>query len=78
MNTVTRYAVALPGIPGGHAAPRTVIVHRTDRLGPASEPVYEDATGRFRFQIGGTVAEVLELPSEYGPTHPCLEAVPMP
>ncbi|MGV9269156.1 DUF6296 family protein [Kitasatospora sp. NPDC003701] len=78
MNTVRRYAVALPGTPGGQAAPRTVIVHRTDSLGPASEPVYEDATGHFRFQISGAVAEVLELPAEYGTAHPCLEAVPMP
>ncbi|MET9397107.1 DUF6296 family protein [Kitasatospora sp. NPDC002965] len=78
MNTCPRYAIALPGTPGGHAAPRTVIVHRTDRLGPAHEPVYEDTTGRYRFQITGTVAEVLTLPAEYGPTHPCLEAVPMP
>ncbi|MFB6894046.1 DUF6296 family protein [Kitasatospora sp. NPDC056327] len=78
MKPVQRYAVALPGAPGGHARVRTVIVHRTDRIGPASEPVFEDATGRFRFEVGGGVAHVLELPQEYGTVHPCLEAVPMP
>ncbi|MGW2539905.1 DUF6296 family protein [Kitasatospora sp. NPDC001574] len=77
MRTVRRYAISLPPA-GGHAPARTVIVHRTDQLGPAREPVYEDGTGRFRFQISGTVAEVLSLPPEYGPAHPCLEAVPMP
>ncbi|MFJ7278226.1 DUF6296 family protein [Kitasatospora sp. NPDC098663] len=78
MDPVRRYAIALPGAPGAHAAAHTVIVHLTDQLGPAREPVYEDATGLFRVQIRGTTAEVLAAPAEYGTIHPCLEAVPMP
>ncbi len=78
MNPVRRYAIALPGPPGAHAAARTVIVHLTDQLGPAREPVYEDATGTFRVQISGTTAELLAAPAEYATIHPCLEAAPMP
>ncbi len=70
-----RYAIAVRDAQG---AVRTVIVHRTDRLGPAHEPVYEDLTGTFRFQISGSVAEILTLPAGYGSAHPCFEAVPMP
>ncbi|MEU1423661.1 DUF6296 family protein [Kitasatospora sp. NPDC005751] len=75
MRDATRYAIAVRG-PNGTT--RTVIVHRTDRLGPAHEPVYEDTTGGFRFQINGSTAEVLALPTGYGTARPCLEAVPMP
>ncbi|MFF2950444.1 DUF6296 family protein [Kitasatospora sp. NPDC057965] len=78
MRLFHRYAIALPGPLGGHARSRTVIVHRTDRVGPAHEPVFEDVTGCFRFEISGAVARVLDLPAEYGRMHPCLEAVPMP
>ncbi|MGW6918186.1 DUF6296 family protein [Kitasatospora sp. NPDC054939] len=77
-----RYAVAVPGgapgAPGTHARARTVIVHRTDRIGPAGEPVFEDGTGLFSVQIDGAVAEVLTAPGGLALLHPCLEAVPMP
>jgi hypothetical protein len=70
-----RYAIA---VRDGQGTVRTVIVHRTDRLGPAHEPVYEDLTGAFQFQISGFVAEILTSPAGYGTAHPCFEAVPMP
>ncbi|MFH8387907.1 DUF6296 family protein [Kitasatospora sp. NPDC018058] len=73
-----RYAIALPGAPGTHAPPETVVVHLTADLGPNGEPVYTGVSGRVRVQVtAGGIARILDGPAarHWGQ---CLRAVAPP
>lgn len=75
--TADRYAVTLPGGPGGpHTPPTVLTVHRTELHGPGDLPVYADASGRFRVQIAGDIARPLLGTQCFG--HKLLHAVPLP
>jgi hypothetical protein len=81
-----RYAVTVPGPPGGHAPPEVLVVRLTAETGPGGDPVYADATGRYRFRITGQTAQLLPPPPSRtgirGPEaltrHRCLPARPLP
>ncbi|MFD0278948.1 DUF6296 family protein [Kitasatospora sp. NPDC127111] len=77
MDTPRRYAVTLPGAPGGHAPPEVVVVHATGETSADGVPVYADAEGTFRVEISGEVARPLAVASGPG-RHTCLHAVPLP
>jgi hypothetical protein len=78
-----RYAVTVPSPPGGHAPAEVVVVRLTADTGPRGEPVYADATGRYRFGITGQTAQLLPDTSPAAPRrvvrpcHRCLHAVPL-
>ncbi|MEV4557973.1 DUF6296 family protein [Kitasatospora sp. NPDC049285] len=77
MTPVERYAVTIPGAPGGHAPPRVVVVHHLRTTGPDGRPVYADESGTLVVYVSGGVAEPVGAPS--GMTaHPCLQAHPVP
>lgn len=78
MAMTRRYAVTLPGPIGTHAPPTVILVHLADDLAPGDEPIWTDASGKFRIRIEGEVAKVLAAPAQYAATHPCLQAVPLP
>ncbi|MGW2256136.1 DUF6296 family protein [Kitasatospora sp. NPDC001660] len=54
MNTASRYAVTLPGVPGGQAPPEVIIVHATGETTRDGQPVFADAAGTFRVCTGVT------------------------
>ncbi|MGW2367552.1 DUF6296 family protein [Streptomyces sp. NPDC001667] len=74
---VRRYALTLPGPPGGHAPPTVVVVSLTETHGPNGGRVWADPTGEWRVQIISEAATVLAAPAGYA-GHRCLHAVPMP
>lgn len=77
MPTAERYAITLPGGPGGpHTPPTVLTVHRTELHGAGSLPVYVDDSGLFRVLIVGDIARPLGASEAYG--HECLHAVPLP
>ncbi|MFE5586107.1 DUF6296 family protein [Kitasatospora sp. NPDC056531] len=77
MDTPQRYAVTLPGTPGGHAPPEVVIVHATGERSADGAPVYADAAGTFRVEIRAGVALPLDAAPEAG-RHTCLHATALP
>ncbi|MEU6973950.1 DUF6296 family protein [Kitasatospora aureofaciens] len=77
MNTSSRYAITLPGVPGGHAPPEVVIVHATGETTRDGQLVFADATGTFRVEIADGIARPLVTPAGPG-HHNCLHAQPMP
>jgi uncharacterized protein DUF6296 len=77
MLATTRYAVTMPGAPGGHAPPEVIVVRITAETGPRGEPVYADASGRYRFSITGSTARLLPGAVKSRACHRCLHAVPL-
>lgn len=78
MLATSRYAVTVPAAPGGHAPPEVLIVHLTAEAGPRGEPVYADASGRYRFTITGQTATLLRGAARARACHRCLPAHPLP
>lgn len=78
MLATSRYAVTVPGAPGGHAPAEVIVVHLTTESGPRGEPVYADASGRYRFSITGQTATLLEGVAKTRACHRCLHALPLP
>ncbi|MFD9125540.1 DUF6296 family protein [Kitasatospora sp. NPDC059571] len=72
-----RYAVTLPGPPGGHRPPEVVVVRPTGELTATGVPVYADDAGAFRVAIEGEAARPLTVSPRSG-RHTCLHAVPLP
>ncbi|MGA5820327.1 DUF6296 family protein [Kitasatospora sp. NPDC094028] len=77
MNTSSRYAITLPGIPGGHAPAKVVIVHATGETSRGGQPVFQDSAGTFRVEITAGVARPLAVAAGPG-RHTCLHALPLP
>ncbi|WP_374223049.1 DUF6296 family protein [Streptomyces sp. FH025] len=62
MNTASRYAVTLPGVPGGHAPPEVIIVHASGETTRDGRPVFADSAGTLRVEITGEAARPLATP----------------
>ncbi|MFJ9448235.1 DUF6296 family protein [Kitasatospora sp. NPDC101235] len=77
MDTPVRYAVTLPGAPGGHAPPEVVVVHATGEWTAGGAPVYADEAGTLRVEIRADVARPLDAVPGAG-RHTCLHATPLP
>ncbi|MFJ4672311.1 DUF6296 family protein [Kitasatospora purpeofusca] len=77
MDGTWRYAVTLPGPPGGHGPPQVLIVHATGELTAAGAAVFADGAGTFRVVIEGGAARPLAAPPGPG-RHMCLHIVPLP
>ncbi|MGW2250227.1 DUF6296 family protein [Kitasatospora sp. NPDC001660] len=77
MGLPQRYAVTLPGTPGGHAPPEVVVVHATGETTADGVPVYADADSVFLVEIQDDVARPLDAVSGPG-RHTCLHATPLP
>jgi hypothetical protein len=80
MLAMSRYAVTVPGPPGGHAPPELIVVHLTAEVGVDGEPVYADSSGRYRFHISGQVARLIPGAAKGAKgrmCHRCLQAQPL-
>ncbi|MFG2825753.1 DUF6296 family protein [Kitasatospora sp. NPDC048365] len=77
MDTPSRYAVTLPGVPGAHGPARVVVVHATGQTTADGAPVYADAADTLRVEITAGAARPLTDPAGPG-RHTCLTATPLP
>ncbi|MFB7676517.1 DUF6296 family protein [Kitasatospora purpeofusca] len=77
MNTLSRYAVTLPGQPGRHGPPEVIIVHATGETTADGRPVFADAAGTFRVEITDGIARPLAVPAGRS-RHTCLLAQLLP
>ncbi|MFD9125108.1 DUF6296 family protein [Kitasatospora sp. NPDC059571] len=77
MDTPSRYAVTLPGVPGRHGPIEVVVVRATDEVTADGAPVYADEAGTFRVGIIGETARPLAEPTGQG-RHTCMHATPLP
>ncbi|ARF83310.1 hypothetical protein HS99_0018465 [Kitasatospora aureofaciens] len=77
MNMPARYAITLPGTPGGHAPPEVVVVHATGERTADGAPVYADEAGTFRVEIRAGAARPLDAAPGAG-RHTCLHATALP
>ncbi|GAA2744362.1 DUF6296 family protein [Kitasatospora cinereorecta] len=76
MNNPWRYAITLPGPPGGHAPSRVVTVEFTGEHSADGNPVYADVHTGLRVEIHDGATKVLGPLSGAGP-RTCLHAVPV-